>query len=134
MSESILLYDQDCGFCRWSVGKILRWSRSGALRAAPLQSREAKALLFEMEPSVRLDSAHLVSTGGHVYSAGAIADPILGMLPWGRPFAGLARIMPRTTERTYRLVARNRHRMGRWLGAEACAVPTGVTGSSDPSP
>src|SRR5438552_9339455 len=26
--QSVLLYDQDCGFCRWSLDKILAWDRA----------------------------------------------------------------------------------------------------------
>ena len=27
-----LLYDSDCGFCKWSLDKILLWDRHGRLR------------------------------------------------------------------------------------------------------
>ena len=39
MSEAILLYDADCGFCRWAIDKLLAWDRAGRLRPAALQGR-----------------------------------------------------------------------------------------------
>jgi predicted DCC family thiol-disulfide oxidoreductase YuxK len=69
-----------------------------------------------------MDSAHLVSAEGRIYSAGALVDPLLRLLSGGRPLAAIAGVMPGTTERAYRLVARNRHRLGRLLGTSMCAV------------
>ena len=69
-----------------------------------------------------MDSAHLVSPGGRVYSAGALVDPLFRSLPGGKPVAAAARSMPVITERVYRLVARHRTRLGRLLGADACSV------------
>jgi predicted DCC family thiol-disulfide oxidoreductase YuxK len=129
VSAPTLLYDQSCGFCRWSVSRFLAWDATETLRAVPIQSEEAGRLLCNMEPGVRMASAHLVSADGHVYSAGAVADPLLRMLRGGRPFAAVARTLPGTTERVYRLVARNRHRLGRLLGAAACAEEPESTGS-----
>jgi predicted DCC family thiol-disulfide oxidoreductase YuxK len=122
MSSATLLYDQDCGFCRWSVDKILAWDRHGRIRAVSLRSDEADGLLHDVDPRMRMDSAHLVSAEGRVYSAGALVDPLLRLLTGGRPFAVIAGALPGTTERAYRLVARNRHRLGRLLGTSACAV------------
>ena len=43
--RAVLLYDEDCGFCRWSLAKILAWDREGRIRPVPLQSEEADRLL-----------------------------------------------------------------------------------------
>src|SRR5436190_23119771 len=32
MAQATLLYDRDCGFCRWLLGKVLAWDRRGVLR------------------------------------------------------------------------------------------------------
>lgn len=125
MSSATLLYDQDCGFCRWSVDRILAWDRGGDVRAVALQSDEADLLLHDVEPLERMRSAHLVSAEGRVYSAGALVDPLLRRLPGGGPFATVARMLPGTTERVYGLVARNRRRLGRMLGTTACTVDPG---------
>ena len=122
MERYTLLYDADCGFCRWSVDKILRWDRRGALRTITLQSPEADELLGPMDPERKMASWHLVNGDGEVRSAGAAAAPLLGVLPGGRPLALVARALPKTTDRAYRWVARNRHRLGRLIGEKACAV------------
>ncbi|MGH2594550.1 MAG: thiol-disulfide oxidoreductase DCC family protein [Actinomycetota bacterium] len=121
MGEMILLYDGDCGVCRWSVTRIVAWDRAHRVRAAPLQGEEAARLLVDVAVDQRMASAHVVSPNGRVYSGGAMADPLLRSLPGGRPLAALARAMPRATEHAYRLVAGNRDRLGRRLGVNTCS-------------
>ena len=109
----MILYDADCGFCRWSLGKILGWDRRGHLRAVALQEPEADALLASMEPERKMASWHLVNADGEVHSAGAAFAPLLRLLPGGRPFAAAAGAFPGVSELVYRCVARNRGRLGR---------------------
>jgi len=114
-----VLYDEDCGFCKWSLDKILAWDRRGVLRPVPIQSEEAKALLAGVPEARRLESWHLVSPSGEVRSAGAAAPPLADLLPGGRPLAVLLRAFPGLTDRAYRFVADNRNRFGRLLGIDA---------------
>ncbi len=122
MERETLLYDADCGFCRWSLDKILRWDRRDRIRTVPLQSPEADELLGPMDHDRKMSSWHLVDDRGTVYSAGAAAGPILRLLPGGRPLAVIAETFPRTTNKLYRWVANNRERLGRMLGEQACSV------------
>lgn len=46
MERAVILFDDDCGFCRWSLSKILAWDRLGRLRPVALQSPEADDLLW----------------------------------------------------------------------------------------
>ncbi|TMK60871.1 MAG: DUF393 domain-containing protein, partial [Actinobacteria bacterium] len=62
--HSVVLYDQDCGFCKWSLDKILAWDRSKRLRAVPIQSEEGERLLAGMDSEERLDSWHFVGNEG----------------------------------------------------------------------
>jgi predicted DCC family thiol-disulfide oxidoreductase YuxK len=117
-----ILYDQDCGFCRWSMAKLLAWDRRGALRPVPLQGPEADRLIPGMPPDKKMASWHLIDERGVIHSGGAAAAPMLRLLPGGRPLAAMAAAMPRTTERLYRFVSRHRDRLGRWLGTQACSV------------
>ena len=71
MTQVTLLYDRDCGFCRWCLGKLLAWDRPGSLRPVALQSEEAERLLTGMPEEERLASWHLVDDDGTVRSAGA---------------------------------------------------------------
>jgi predicted DCC family thiol-disulfide oxidoreductase YuxK len=109
-----ILYDADCGFCRWSLSRFLAWDRHGRLRPVALQDPDADALLPDMSEEQRMGSWHLV-VDGRVYSAGAAFPPLFRLLPGGRPFAALTAAFPGTTERLYRWVSRNRDRLGRRL-------------------
>lgn len=122
MDRAIVLYDRDCGFCRWSADRLRAWDRRGALTFEAIQDPGAEPWLDGMEREERLGSWHLVAPGGRIWSAGAAAAPLLDRLPGGRPFATLARRFPVATERLYRVVANHRDQLGRLLGAEACAV------------
>jgi predicted DCC family thiol-disulfide oxidoreductase YuxK len=110
----ILIYDADCGFCRWSLARVLALDRDHRLRPVALGTPEADALLADMAPNERATSWHLVSPSGRLSSAGAAAPPLLRLLKGGRiPAAVLVR-MPRLTERTYRWVAEHRSWLGRF--------------------
>jgi predicted DCC family thiol-disulfide oxidoreductase YuxK len=122
MRQAVLLYDSDCGFCRWSVDKVLAWDRGGKLESMELQDAEADSLLGSMDADVKMSSWHLVTPDGRVYSAGAAAPPLLRLLPGGKPLAALLAAFPGVTDRAYRTVARNRDRFGRLVGQTACEV------------
>jgi predicted DCC family thiol-disulfide oxidoreductase YuxK len=114
-AQSILLYDEDCSFCRWSLDKILAWDRAQRLRPVPIQSEEGSRVLAAIARDARLDSWHLVAPDGRVFSAGAAAPPLARLLPAGRPLAALFAAFPGTTERAYQLVARHRNDLVRLL-------------------
>lgn len=122
MSEVVLLYDADCGFCRWSLDKILRRDRKKRVRPVPIQSAEGKALLGDMEEEKRLASWHLVDENGRIFSAGAAIPELARRLPGGSPISSITRALPKSTDRLYRLVASNRHRLGKALGEQVCDV------------
>ena len=109
----LILYDADCGFCRRSLGWILRWDRRGELEPVALQDPRAAELLADLEPGERMDSWHLVSPSGERWSAGAAAAPLLRLLPGGTPPASILAAAPHTTERAYRFVAGHRGAFGR---------------------
>ena len=127
MDRATLLYDGDCGFCRWIAAKILRWDRRGSMRALPIQGSEAVALLAGMDPARRMASWHLATTDGAVRSGAAAVAPLARMLPGGRPVAYVAELFPGLTRHAYGLVARHRGTLGRLIGAKACSVdPSGI--------
>jgi predicted DCC family thiol-disulfide oxidoreductase YuxK len=113
-----VLYDSDCGFCKWALDKILAWDRRHRLRPVAIQSEEGGRLLAGIEPGRRLDSWHLVADG-EVRSAGAAAPRLFEALPGGRPLAGVLRAFPRATERAYRWVAGHRDLLARLLRIDA---------------
>ena len=108
-----LLYDADCGFCRWCVARILACDRRRALRPVPIQGAEGAALLADLDEAARMDSWHLVESDGRRTSAGAAVAPLARLLPGGGPAARVADRFPRAVERTYRSVVRRRGLLGR---------------------
>jgi predicted DCC family thiol-disulfide oxidoreductase YuxK len=122
VSQATLLYDADCGFCRWSADRIRRWDRHGSLRFVPIQSAEGNALLGDMPDERKMASWHLVEADGTVRSAGAGVAPLARLLPGGTPLALMAGVFPPGTDLLYRLVARNRERLGKLVGEQACSV------------
>jgi len=131
MDGAVILYDSDCGFCRWVTDRILAWDRAGRLRPVALQSAEAAERLPGLTPDERLSSWHLVASDGAVYSAGRAVAPLLRLLPGGRAPAAVAAACPGLVDRSYRWTAAHREDFGRLVGAKACAVDPG---SKDPAP
>lgn len=108
----IVLYDRDCGFCRWSLAKLLAWDRRGRLRPVALQDAEAERLLASIPEQERMASWHLVEPGGAVSSAGRAFAPLFRILPGGSPFATAVERAPGLTSRAYRWVAEHRDVFG----------------------
>jgi len=123
---AVVLYDGDCGFCRWSLAKVLGWDRDRRLRPVSIQSVQGASLLGDLSEEERMESWHLIVEDRR-YSAGAALAPMLRLLPGGRAPAALAERFPATTERAYRLIAANRGRLGRLFSADA---PEGLRASS----
>jgi predicted DCC family thiol-disulfide oxidoreductase YuxK len=121
-ADHILLYDADCGFCRWSLDKILARDRDRRIRPVPLQSAEADVLLSGMDEATKMASWHLVLPGGAIRSGGDGVAPLLRLLPKGRPLATAASTAPPLTRALYRFIASNRTTFGKMLGTKACAV------------
>ena len=122
MERHVVLYDQNCGFCRWSLDRLLSLDRHRRLRAIPIQGEEGDRLLADLVERDRLASWHLVTPDGRRYSGGAATGPLARLLPYGAAVAFLAETFPRTTDRLYHWAARNRDKLSRRLGEQACAV------------
>lgn len=128
---AIVIYDDDCGFCRWSLALLLDLDR-GALRPLPLGTAEADYLLHDLTVEERNASWHVVidppgpdqlgfDAAPARFSAGAAFVPALRMLPRGRRLAWLAARTSGPTERGYRWVAGHRGLLGRFVPGRARA-------------
>jgi predicted DCC family thiol-disulfide oxidoreductase YuxK len=118
LGPSALLYDSDCGFCKWSLDKVLAWDRRRRLRPVAIQSPEGERLLAGMTGEERLASWHLVLPSGEVRSGGAAAEPLARLLPGGRPLAAAFAAFPGATDRGYRWVADHRSALARLVRAD----------------
>jgi predicted DCC family thiol-disulfide oxidoreductase YuxK len=117
----VVLYDADCGFCRWALAKLLALDRHSLLRPLALGTPEADALLGDLDPAARAASWHLVSPGGRRWSAGAATPPLLRLLPGGRAPAAMLERAPKLTDRAYRWVADHRSSLSRLIPQSAKA-------------
>jgi predicted DCC family thiol-disulfide oxidoreductase YuxK len=131
--EAIVIYDDDCGFCRWALAVLLSADRPrvlrsrgerGALRPLPLGTAEADYLLHDLTVEERNASWHVVidppgpdqlsfDASPARFSAGAAFVPALRSLPRGRRLAFLVARIPGLTEGGYRWVAGHRGLLGR---------------------
>lgn len=110
-----VLYDGDCGFCKWSLALLLRLDREGRLRPLPLQAPAAEPLLGDLEPEQRLASFHLVAPNGERRSGGAALPELLRQLRGCSLPAALFARFPGATDRGYRWVATHRVGLSRWV-------------------
>ena len=122
---TVVLYDRDCGFCRWSLAKVLSLDRRRSLRPVALQDPEADVLLKGMNEERRYASAHVVTEDGSVFSGGEAVAPLVRLLPAGAPFSAVARLLSRPLNAGYRVVVRYRGALGRRLSPEAKDRATG---------
>ena len=116
--RALVLYDEDCGFCRRSLAKLLAWDRRHRLQPVALQSQRGRELTADLGELPRMASWHLV-IGGKRASGGLAAAPLLRMLPGGSPVAALLERFPQATERAYRWIAGHRHPFGRMITRRA---------------
>jgi predicted DCC family thiol-disulfide oxidoreductase YuxK len=121
VTPTSILYDADCGFCRWSLAQLLRLDRRNRLRPVSLQEPEADRLLSGMGRDERMGSWHLVDDGGRVYSGGDALAPLLRLVPGGRPFAAALVALPAVSDVAYRTVAGRRSALGRLIPAASAA-------------
>ncbi|HEX7278728.1 MAG TPA: DCC1-like thiol-disulfide oxidoreductase family protein [Solirubrobacterales bacterium] len=116
MSTSwLVLYDGDCGLCKWLLAGLLRFDRAERLRPVALQRPEAEALLSDLDPADRMASMHLVSPDGTRTSGGEALPALLGLLPGGRLPAAVLGRFPRLADRGYRWVATRRIGISRFV-------------------
>ncbi len=111
--QAAVLYDRDCGFCRWTLAALLDLDRAHRLRPVALQDPEADLLLRGMPAGPKYASAHLVTADGQIYSGGLAVAPILELLPHGTSFARVARLVPGPLRQGYDWVARHRTLLSR---------------------
>jgi predicted DCC family thiol-disulfide oxidoreductase YuxK len=116
VAPMIVFYDEDCGFCRWTMAWALVHDERRALTAEPIQSATGARLLADLSPDERLRSAHVVHDDGRRTSGGAAVLDVLRALPSTRRLGALP---AGPTERVYRLVADHRHHVGRLVPAAA---------------
>lgn len=105
-SPALLIYDGDCGFCRWGMHVVRRLDRAGVFGFCPYGHPVAESILSELPPDKRYTSHHAFRDG-ILHSATAAARITLEGLSLGRVAVALR------LHRLYPFVARNRAFLGR---------------------
>lgn len=117
-----VLYDGDCGLCSRTAQALRLLDGRGRLRLVPLQL--ATAELGDAAPSVAAmrGSLHAGFPGRGWSTGGEAAMRIANAIPVLRSLAvvGSLPLVNRLVEPGYVLLASNRDRIGRFLGAERC--------------
>lgn len=109
-TAGVVVFDGDCRFCTWSADRLRGWS-SGRLLIVPWQRADLQLLGLTAEQCA--EAVQYVSGGRHSRGGAAVAQALLAcQQPWRS--AGQVLALPQLaplTERVYRLVAANRHRL-----------------------
>ena len=128
-SRLTILYDRDCGICGLTARTLRRWDRNGRFRLRALQDASGSGderLSAVAAQYVLRDELHAVDEAGSVAAGGDAALAIIDALPGGwllRPWAALPAVRW-AVRLAYDGVARNRRRIGEWLGLELiCELP-----------
>lgn len=110
----VLLYDAGCRACRFAARVVARVDRERALTIMPLQDPGASALLTALPEVERLASWRLVAPDGTLAGYGAGLPALLRTVRRTRALGRLLGLVPASfLDSAYRLVARNRGRLGR---------------------
>jgi predicted DCC family thiol-disulfide oxidoreductase YuxK len=123
-----VLYDEDCGFCLWTVRQLRTLDRERRLEMMPL----GHATHHPRRPDVALVAAghdlrrsiHVLRDDGEVRQGGRAMLEILDVLPGGwllRPWTLLPGVAP-AVDAAYRLIAARRALLSRVV-ARASAAP-----------
>jgi predicted DCC family thiol-disulfide oxidoreductase YuxK len=105
-TPTLLIYDGDCGFCRWGMHVVRRIDRAGVFGFCPYGHPVAESILSELPADKRYTSHHAFRDG-ILHSATAAARVTLEGLPLG--WVALALQL----HRLYPVIARNRSLLGR---------------------
>lgn len=118
--DHLIFFDQDCGFCRRMLRIVYRRDQHVQQRLFPiaLQDRATERELAEFNGEELMESWHLKTPTGEVFSGGAAIAPLIEILKLPDSLASMARNHPDLADRGYRWVARHRGifgRLTRWL-------------------
>lgn len=114
----VIVYDDACGFCIWTVSLMLALDRRRVLTTAPIAS-STTTLLASVPQDTVADSFHVVSPTGEVASAGDALRAVAAAIPVLRIAAYLLGRSPALTHRLYFLVARRRGTLAKVVPARA---------------
>ncbi|MGH7539120.1 MAG: thiol-disulfide oxidoreductase DCC family protein [Gemmatimonadales bacterium] len=84
--RATLIYDGECGMCRFAVARVRVWDREHRIALVPFQDQQAVARFGIGLPALAA-AMHLVLPDGRVYAGADAVPEILKILPGKRWFA-----------------------------------------------
>ena len=125
----MLLFDGDCGICTKLAGRAAMIDRRRRFRIEPYQAIEESQLAAHGLDHRRCSRAlQLILPDGRTRSgAFAVNGFLAAYMPWRLLVPVVYVIFPLLVLEVlgYALVARNRHRISRWVGLDACRIGDG---------
>ncbi len=118
----VVIYDSHCGFCTAQVSKLLRWDRQGKLAYLSLHDPEVARRWPDADHDRLMQEMLVVDRdGGRHWGPEAIRHltGVLKRLWWAKWIFRIPGVMF-AWRRMYRWIARNRYRISRKLGQDAC--------------
>jgi predicted DCC family thiol-disulfide oxidoreductase YuxK len=110
----VLLYDGECRVCRFTARLVVRLDTTHAIAILPLQDPAAEPLLEPLPEEERLATWRLARADGSLAGYGAGVPELLVAMRLTRPLGRALALAPAgALDASYRLVARNRSRIGR---------------------
>jgi predicted DCC family thiol-disulfide oxidoreductase YuxK len=125
MSQVILFYDADCGFCQASADWLLRKSRTNTFQVVAYQD-ETEIKKYPMVDRTLADKGIQALDGdGKLWRKASATGFCLSLVPgwkWLGRFILCPLVLPFASI-GYALVAGNRQRISKWMGRTACRIP-----------
>ena len=124
--KRIVFFDGSCGFCDYSVRKLIRRDSLGLYRFAPLQGETAKQVLPEhLRQPENLSTMVLAEENDGQYQLVANSSAVLNVLSnlgGTSKLISYLRIVPKVLrDFVYAIVVKNRHKLSAKL---QCEIPT----------
>jgi len=125
MSQVILFYDADCGFCQASIDWLLRKSRPNTFQVVAYQDEAGIKKYPRVDRTLADKGIQALGQDGKLWKKASATGFCLTLVPrweWlGRlilcplvlPFASIG----------YAVVAGNRQKISKWMGRTACRIP-----------
>ncbi|MBI1756744.1 MAG: DUF393 domain-containing protein [Fimbriimonas ginsengisoli] len=122
----VIVFDADCGICSTGVRAMQRLDRANAFRYEPYQTKTDEELAKLGLTRRRCEgAAQLITSRGRVFGGVFALNGFLWTRWWGKPIVTVTYLVfPILLVEigAYALVVRNRYRISKWLGLQACRI------------
>ena len=110
----VVLFDGDCGLCTRAAARLERWAAPGAIEYVSFREPGALRRFPQVTAADCERALQLVLPGGRVFSGAEAVFRALATRVWLRPMLWVYLVpgIRQATDAVYRLIARNRMRLG----------------------